>query len=134
MPLVERCPGLDPGPTMGRHSSLLGGTCKIPPLEDTIGTPHAQTSRPVRRMGPASVTQLAYSHLSINNSPPASRMGLSGGNIFFVPRIGFGDAPAGPFGVAAQHLSAGRNCVATVVEVIGLEPTTSCLQSRRSPS
>jgi hypothetical protein len=26
-----------------------------------------------------------------------------------MPRIGSGDAPAGPFGVAAQRLSAGRN-------------------------
>ena len=34
----------------------------------------------------------------------------------------------------AQHLSRGRNFVATVVEVNGFEPMTSCLQSRRSPS
>jgi hypothetical protein len=34
----------------------------------------------------------------------------------------------------AQHLSRRRNFVATVVEVNGFEPMTSCLQSRRSPS
>jgi hypothetical protein len=33
-----------------------------------------------------------------------------------------------------QRLSRGRNSVATVVEVNGFEPMTSCLQSRRSPS
>ena len=34
----------------------------------------------------------------------------------------------------AQRLSQARNCVASVVEVNGFEPMTSCLQSRRSPS
>ena len=33
-----------------------------------------------------------------------------------------------------QRLSRGRNSVATVVEVNGFEPMTSCLQSRRSPN
>ena len=67
--------------SQARHSSLLGGTCKAPPLEDTIGIPHAQTSRPLRRMDPASVTQLAYSHLSINNRPRRPSQ-PSGGNLF----------------------------------------------------
>ena len=48
-------------------------------------------------MDPASVTQLAYSHLSINNSPPASRkLGHSGGKTFFLPRNRF-EAPAPAF-------------------------------------
>jgi hypothetical protein len=34
----------------------------------------------------------------------------------------------------AQRLSRRRNVVATVVEVNGFEPMTSCLQSRRSPN
>jgi hypothetical protein len=34
----------------------------------------------------------------------------------------------------AQPLRRGRNVVATVVEVNGIEPMTSCLQSRRSPN
>ena len=34
----------------------------------------------------------------------------------------------------AQPLWRGRNVVATVVEVNGIEPMTSCLQSRRSPN
>jgi hypothetical protein len=33
-----------------------------------------------------------------------------------------------------QRPSPDRNCVATVVEVNGFEPMTSCLQSRRSPA
>ena len=41
---------------------------------------------------------------------------------------------AGAFGVARPTPVARRNRVATVVEVNGFEPMTSCLQSRRSPS
>jgi hypothetical protein len=95
MPHWPSAPGLDPGgkpgPTIGPpigasamhlsarrnklspgHSSLLGGTCKAPPLEDTIGIPRTDLSAPATE-DPASVTQLAYSHLSINNPPPAVR-------------------------------------------------------------
>ena len=115
-----------------------GGTCKVPPPEDTIGIPHAQASRPVRRMDPASVTQLAYSHLSINNPPPTVK-GPAEGKNFFMPRIGSGGAPAGLSAKpAVSPVALGRTAFGRwwrcPVEVNGIEPMTSCLQSRRSPS
>ena len=66
--------------SQARHSSLLGGACKAPPLEDTIGTPHAQTHRPVRRMDPASVTQLAI-HICPSTTRPRRSGDRAGGRI-----------------------------------------------------
>lgn len=140
--------------SQARHSSLLGGTCKAPPLEDTIGIPHAQTSRPLRRMDPASVTQLAYSHLSINNRPRRPSQ-PSGGNLFLhaayrvrgCPRRASRRCCATPVGWVATSVATGlsakpavspvasaKAALSPVVEVNGIEPMTSCLQSRRSPS
>jgi hypothetical protein len=106
-------------------------------------------------MDPASVTQLAYSHLSINNHPrhplrdspeaissscrvslwcaPAFgeallRLSLAAEQVFRrgCPRRAFRPSSARPVGAAKAALS-------PVVEVNGIEPMTSCLQSRRSP-
>ena len=51
--------------------------------------------------------------------------------------VGLGglEPPASPLsGVRSNHLSYRPNVVASVVEPVGIEPTTPCLQSRCSPS
>ena len=142
--LVERCPvGLQPtdlirgesrGPTMGRQSSLLGGTCKAPPLEDTIGTPHAQTSRPVRRMDPASVTTRLFTSVHQQLAPRIPQ-GIRQRQCLSSCRVSGSGSPRRAFGETCGFACRpARNCVARVVEVNGIEPMTSCLQSRRSPS
>ena len=97
-----------------RHSSLLGGTCKAPPLEDTIGIPHAhrplgqEPTRPATggsRLGHTT----RYSHLSINNHPRRPSQAFRRQSLSSCRVSGSRDAPAGPFGVAAQRLPAGRN-------------------------
>ena len=57
-----------------RCACRSGGTMcrRIPPPEDTIGIPHAQTSRPGRRMDPASVTQLAI-HICPSTTHPGDQ-------------------------------------------------------------
>jgi hypothetical protein len=138
-------PRQKPGPTMGRlsarrnrvsprHSSLRGGTCKAPPPEDTIGIPHAQASRPLRRMDPASVTQLAI-HICPSTTHPRRPSQPSGGNLFLHAAYRVRGCPRRAFGETCGFTCRPRpNCVRSVVEVNGIEPMTSCLQSRRSPS
>ena len=114
-----------------------GGTCKAPPLEDTIGTPHPQpVGHTTLQAGDGWIpprSQLAYSHLSINN-PPSAVLDRPRGISASCRVIGSG-APRRAFGEAFFACRPRPNCVRpVVVEVIGLEPTTSCLQSRRSPS
>jgi hypothetical protein len=110
----------------GWHSSLLGGACKASPLEDTIGTPHAQTSRANnpsgrRRMDPASVTQLAIHICPSTTRPRRSRTGR--GEELLHATYQVGDAPAGLSALlrnacrlAATMLRPGfrRNCVSPV--------------------
>ena len=114
-----------------RQSSLPAGPAKPRRLKTLSGS-HAQTRRSAHGLPPRS--QLAYSHLSINN-PPGIPQGTrrrryllrAAYRVRGCPRRAFRRKPC-------FRLSAARNGVARVVEVIGLEPTTSCLQSRRSPN
>jgi hypothetical protein len=74
--------------------------------------PPAVTDRTNARSSPATVTQLASLRLP-SATPPSPASGSAGGN---------------PSSAAAHPAGAGG----TLVEVTGLEPAPSCLQSRRS--
>ena len=153
---------LDPGPTTGppfgascdapagpaKHrfagAILLSRRNTCPAVEDTHrDPPRTRPLGPGRRKDPASVTQLAYSHLSINNAPTGIPIrGHAGGN--FCLRAAYRVQVRGsPAGLSAKPRFACRprpipgsspGSVRPVVEVNGFEPMTSCLQSRRSPS
>src|SRR5579863_5665099 len=91
--------------------------------EDTYGTRTAKP-RGFARADTASVTQLASLQLSINNAPRHPLRDRPGAILLLAAsRPVSRHTP--PLGVAAQT---------PVVEVNGIEPMTSCLQSRRSPN
>ncbi len=106
--------------------------------EDTSrGTRHSLSAA----ASPATVTQLASSPCRINNTPRLPIRERRGAKLLHAASCLLHRAPA-PLRVCGANpcrrarpvrftVSAVAN---TVVEVIGLEPTTSCLQSRRSPS
>jgi hypothetical protein len=123
-----------------------------------------QADKPLGRPRfPASVTQLASSPFAINNAPELPQRNLRGQilcrcRVFGImhtrhrgsPTSGFSDIGVlrhrgSPTPGALQHRGSRRGlgkplspspapAASSVVEVNGLEPSTSCLQSRRSPS
>src|SRR5204863_8432768 len=123
--------------------SLLGGTCKAPPLEDTIGIhgtkPLGQTAP---QAGDGWIPPRSHNSLftSVHQQPAPAVKRPAEGKTCFMPRNGFGALGAHGFGALDTsafrrmlrfRLSARRNLsVSPVVEVNGIEPMTSCLQSR----
>ena len=96
-------------------------------------------------MDPASVTQLAI-HICPSTSPPAVTDRTRGEELLHAAYRASGPCPPAFGGspplsakfrrasATVRGLSPRPNGVRPVVEVNGIEPMTSCLQSRRSPS
>src|SRR5438105_12218238 len=94
-------------------------TPKRPHMKTLLGYTQALRPEPIR------LGHMTNSLFTLQTTPPPGLSRTVSQNLLQTPPLS---------ALLAQHLSRGRNFVATVVEVNGFEPMTSCLQSRRSPS
>src|SRR5205807_3390426 len=117
----RRAQGQNPSPALaGRRPSRKRGP--MPYAASHEDTSRIHPSLAARAYPPRSHDKLSL-HPSNNTPARVAPHGVS--SLLQTPPLS---------ALLAQHLSRGRNFVATVVEVNGFEPMTSCLQSRRSPS
>jgi hypothetical protein len=127
---------LDPGPTNGQATFSPGGT-RSSAVEDTYRDPPR-----TRPLGPDDGKIPPRSHNSLIHICPSTTRhrhphqgDKPAATSVFVPRIGFGALDTSAFRPSsARPVGAAKPRVSPVVEVNGIEPMTSCLQSRRSPS